>query len=109
MTIRDEIRTMVELGRLPADDDAEEAHLKAFQEATEAAEAAVGEGGVTAEEARALMACFGDTDDSSYGLAWAVLHLIETCPGGVPFDYDLETAPNHWLRFLWERSHRDFD
>lgn len=109
MTIRDEIRKMIELGPLPAEEEASEEHLKAFEQATDAAEAAVGESGVTREEARALMACFGTTSDSCFGLAWGVLHLIESCPGDVPFDYTADTAPNPWLRRLWDRSHREFD
>ena len=37
---------------------------------------------VTADEATALAACFGP--DDCYGVAWALVHLIETGPGPVP-------------------------
>ncbi|MYY81512.1 hypothetical protein GT044_09620 [Streptomyces sp. SID335] len=37
---------------------------------------------VTHEEAAALATCFGP--DDCYGLAWTLLHLIETAPGPVP-------------------------
>jgi hypothetical protein len=37
---------------------------------------------LTREEAMAMLQCFG-TDDA-FGLAWSVLHLIESAPGGAP-------------------------
>ncbi|MFI7316760.1 hypothetical protein [Streptomyces venezuelae] len=37
---------------------------------------------VTREEAAALATCFGP--DDCYGVAWTLLHLIETAPGPVP-------------------------
>ncbi|GGQ18034.1 hypothetical protein GCM10010215_48610 [Streptomyces virginiae] len=39
-------------------------------------------GPVTSEEAAALAACFGP--DDCYGIAWMLVHLIETAPGPVP-------------------------
>ncbi|MFG2970298.1 hypothetical protein ACGFZS_44220 [Streptomyces sp. NPDC048288] len=36
---------------------------------------------MTAEEAEALVACFGP--DDGHGVAWTVLHLIETGPNPV--------------------------
>ncbi|MFI6875467.1 hypothetical protein ACIBL6_18700 [Streptomyces sp. NPDC050400] len=41
---------------------------------------------VTREEAKALVSCFGP--DDCYGVAWTLLHLIETGPNPV-----LATAP----------------
>ena len=37
---------------------------------------------VSIEEAAALATCFGS--DDCYGLAWTLVHLIETAPGPVP-------------------------
>ncbi len=37
---------------------------------------------VTPEEAAALATCFGP--DDCYGVAWTLMHLIETAPGPVP-------------------------
>jgi hypothetical protein len=55
---------------------------------------------VTAREARALVACFGP--DDCFGMAWSLLHLIETCPNPV---LRVEPAPeaNWWERRLWQR------
>ncbi|MFF1482125.1 hypothetical protein ACFVYD_32005 [Streptomyces sp. NPDC058301] len=58
-------------------------------------------GPVTAEEATALTACFGP--DDCYGVAWNLLHLIETGPNPV-----LTTVPtpdaNDWHHILWTRA-----
>ncbi|WNO70358.1 hypothetical protein [Streptomyces sp. AM8-1-1] len=56
---------------------------------------------VTGDEARALLACFGP--DDCYGVAWTLLHLIETGPNPV-----LTTAPepggNEWRQRLYDRA-----
>ncbi|MCL8012620.1 hypothetical protein [Streptomyces sp. AS02] len=56
---------------------------------------------VTAEEARALADCFGP--DDCYGVAWTLLHLIETGPNPV-----LTVRPaaeeNEWRHRLWQRA-----
>lgn len=56
---------------------------------------------VTGEEARALVSCFGP--DDCYGVAWTLLHLIETGPNPV-----LTTRPAHdgdeWHQRLYDRA-----
>ncbi|MET8790412.1 hypothetical protein [Streptomyces pseudogriseolus] len=56
---------------------------------------------VTGEEARALVSCFGP--DDCYGVAWTLLHLIETGPNPV-----LTTDPgpdaNEWHQRLYNRA-----
>ncbi|MFD5813979.1 hypothetical protein [Streptomyces sp. NPDC127038] len=56
---------------------------------------------VTGEEARALVTCFGP--DDCYGVAWTLLHLIETAPNLV-----LATDPgpdaNEWHQRLFGRA-----
>jgi hypothetical protein len=56
---------------------------------------------VTGGEAQALVACFGP--DDCYGVAWTLLHLIETGPNPAP---TTEPAPdaNEWHRRLYERA-----
>ncbi|MFI6728849.1 hypothetical protein [Streptomyces atratus] len=58
-------------------------------------------GPVTAEEAKALVACFGP--DDCYGVAWSLLHLIETGPNPV---LTAKPAPeaNEWHHTLWKRA-----
>ncbi|WP_232668236.1 hypothetical protein [Pseudonocardia sp. TRM90224] len=56
---------------------------------------------VTEEEAQALAACFGP--DDCYGVAWTLLHTIETGPNPV---LTTEPAPaaNEWHHRLWLRA-----
>jgi hypothetical protein len=55
---------------------------------------------VTAEEARSLVACFGP--DDCYGVAWSLLHLIETGPGPV-LAARPDPAAGEWHHVLWLR------
>ncbi|MFE4575980.1 hypothetical protein [Streptomyces chartreusis] len=56
---------------------------------------------VTGDEAAALVTCFGS--DDCFGVAWALLHLIETGPNPV-----LRTKPapdaNEWHHQLYDRG-----
>jgi len=60
---------------------------------------------VTDEEAAELVKCFGV--DDCFGLAWTLLHLIESAPGGIPIKDAPSEQDNEWIRLLWARSHRD--
>lgn len=99
MSIRNEVRRLVELGPFPSSRDADEDDI--------ARRGALLEGiapPLTREEAAALLGCFGS--DEAFGLAWALLHLIETAPGGAPLESKPADSENEWLRRLWDRSHR---
>ncbi|MEU6334718.1 hypothetical protein ACPC27_25175 [Streptomyces cellulosae] len=56
---------------------------------------------VTSEEAAALAACFGP--DDCYGLAWTLVHLIETAPGPVPRINDPGPDAGDWAEVLRAR------
>lgn len=56
---------------------------------------------VTGEEARALVDCFGS--DDCYGVAWTLLHLIETGPNPVLKAQPASDA-NEWHVRLWRRA-----
>ncbi|MFF7142474.1 hypothetical protein [Streptomyces sp. SID2888] len=56
---------------------------------------------VTAEEAQALATCFGP--DDCYGVAWTLVHLIETGPGPVPSVTRPASDPDNWHETLWLR------
>ena len=56
---------------------------------------------VTDEEACALVKLFGS--DDCVGLAWTLLHLIETAPGW-PIESALIGLEGEWIRRLRERA-----
>lgn len=75
--IRPGVRDFVNLGTLPSERDEP---TDALEEAVERAGALLDliERPVTDEEANALAECLGE--DLCFGLAWTLLHLIETAP-----------------------------
>ncbi|MBL1086593.1 hypothetical protein JK359_32330 [Streptomyces actinomycinicus] len=56
---------------------------------------------VTPEEATALASCFGP--DDCYGLAWTLVHLIETAPGPLPRIPQAQPDAGAWQRTLSAR------
>jgi hypothetical protein len=57
---------------------------------------------VTDEEARALITVFPVSPDSCFGLAWSILHAVETAPGWPLLDC-LEDRENEWIERLCVR------
>ncbi|MFD9539634.1 hypothetical protein [Streptomyces sp. NPDC060022] len=93
--MRPEVRTFVADGPLP-DWDASEEEIDGRDRQLRSIA-----GPVTGEEAKALVPCFGP--DDCHGVAWTLLHLIETGPAPV-----LTTAPgpdaNEWHHRLYGRT-----
>jgi hypothetical protein len=94
--IRDEVRQLVALGPLP-DAAAEEAVIDQHEQALARVVSPV-----SIDEARALVGCFGP--DDCFGLAWTLVHLIESAPQ-LPLDSEPDPGANEWLRTLWDRAH----
>ncbi|MDQ3368515.1 MAG: hypothetical protein M3680_24065 [Myxococcota bacterium] len=95
--IRDEVRDLVALGPLPdqeADESTIERHQRALERITRP---------VTNDEARALAGVFGP--DDCFGLAWTLLHLIESAPDS-PIESEPQQGDNEWRRLLWDRIRR---
>lgn len=99
MPIRSEVQQLVDLGPFPASADADEYDIDRRGALLTAIKPPL-----THEEAEALLACFGP--DEAFGLAWALLHLIEAAPGGAPIFTKPKPSDNEWVRTLWDRSHR---
>jgi len=59
---------------------------------------------VTSEEAALLLTMFGP--DECFGLAWNLVHLVETAPGGVPISEKPPPDANEWVRLLWDSAER---
>ena len=95
MAIRAEAEEFVGMGPLPPSDTAQvedlekrEALLKKILPP------------VSAEEAEELVTCFGP--DECFGLAWSLLHLIETSP--LLPDVSAEVMESsQWLHLVWRK------
>ncbi|KOU92153.1 MULTISPECIES: hypothetical protein [Streptomyces] len=93
--MRPEVHTFVADGPLPACDASEEEIDRRERQLT------LISGPVTSEEAAALAACFGP--DDCYGIAWMLVHLIETAPGPVPQLEDPGPGAGDWAEVLRAR------
>src|SRR5258706_16408292 len=96
--VRQEVEELVQLGSLPAELNADVSKVEAFQRALEAIAAPV-----SLEEAEHLVTVFGP--DDCFGLAWTLLHLVESAPQ-LPLKSEPPTEANEWIRELWARAHR---
>lgn len=99
MLIRPEVQKLIGLGPFPSSAGADEREIDRRGELLNSIKPPL-----TQEEATALLVCFGP--DDAFGLAWALLHLIEATPGGIPIAVKPKQTDNEWIRRLWDRSHR---
>lgn len=94
--IRDEVRAFAALGPLPSA-TADEAVIQRYEQGLAKISSPL-----SVDEARALLDCFGV--DDCLGLAWTLLHLIESA-SELPLDAEPEPNANEWIRTLWHRAH----
>ena len=99
MAIRLEVQQLIDLGPFPASGEADEGDIDRRGALISSIKPPL-----TQEEAASLLVCFGP--DEAFGLAWALLHLIEATPGGIPIAKQPTPSDNEWIRRLWGRSHR---
>jgi hypothetical protein len=92
------ISQVVALGQLPDEALAEVTRVQTFETALAQVESPL-----TDEEALALLSVFPSDESSCFGLAWSVLHLIETAPGW-PLAQARLLATNPWVRSMLERA-----
>jgi hypothetical protein len=90
------ISVLVGLGPLPSTGTATAATMQAIEEQLSKVQTPV-----TDDEACALVKLFGP--DDCFGLAWTVLHLIETAPGW-PVDGALYGLEGAWIERLRQRT-----
>ena len=98
LAIRKEVQDLAQLGPLPDSATSDETialHQDQLKRITPP---------VTNDEAEVLLQCFGP--DDCYGLAWTLLHLIESAPQGCPLKLQPSPSENEWVRRLWDRSNR---
>ena len=96
MTMRPEVRDFLSMGPLPES-------TASTAEELDKLEGSLGQIAppVSEEEARALLRSFGP--DDCFGLAWTLVHLIETAPNPVLIEEPGESE-GEWIRLLWERQ-----
>jgi hypothetical protein len=95
--MREAVQKLGALGPLPDSDSADEEQLRLYEDLLKQITPPVSD-----EEARILVGIFGP--DESYGLAWTVLHLVESAPGW-PLRDCLDGELNEWTRaFGYERN-----
>jgi hypothetical protein len=98
VTVRGEVREFCRHGRLPSEQDDSE-HAVADLETRQRLLHAIARP-VSDEEARLLARCFGD--DNCFGLAWTLLHLVESAPTP-PVTSEPPLGANEWIMRLWIR------
>lgn len=96
--MRSSIAQLARLGRLPSEALATAPELRAFETALQATE-----GPLTDEEALALLGTLPSSEQSCFGMAWTVLHLIESAPGW-PLRQAASLLPNPWIAKMLERT-----
>lgn len=92
------IEQLVKLGPLPSSPKPDVAALERIQALLAKVERPISD-----EDARALVTMFGP--DDCFGLAWTVLHLIETSPGW-PLEDVLGERGNEWIERLRQRARK---
>jgi hypothetical protein len=95
--MRRQIEELKQMGPLPVAKGADVALLRRYQQLLDSVAKPVSD-----EEARVLVGLFGP--DDCFGLAWTVLHLVETAPGW-PLA-DCLNGSNEWVETLRQRSVR---
>ena len=88
------------MGPLPGENEVSGAFLHQFHSLLELIRSELSEKPLTDDEARSLVGLFGI--DDAYGVAWSLLHLIETAPNW-PIADGLEDTSNEWVDRLKRR------
>jgi hypothetical protein len=94
--MRSSVARLVALGQFPREQGATAPQIQAFEQILQNVERPL-----TKEEAIGLLAVFGQ--DDCFGLAWSLVHLIETAPGW-PYPEARLHAANPWVKSLLERA-----
>jgi hypothetical protein len=97
MSIREPIPQLQTLGPFPSEQEASVQEVSALEALVLRIVKPV-----TDDEARVLLLLLGDTEDSLYGLKWAVLQAIESSPSWPIWDA-LRQAGGPWRDFLMTR------
>lgn len=100
--LRPGVVEVVELGRMPTSEQADLRPVVADRWEALAGEL-FSEGSVTDAEAEALVGLFPEDDSDCYGIAWTLLHVVESAPGW-PLKQALAGVGGPWAEILRERA-----
>ena len=92
--MRRAVHELLALGPLPSEDEAEVEQLDRYEQLLHSIGRPVSD-----DEARVLVRIFPLSDESCYGLAWTLLHLIETAPHW-PLEDCLRDDRSEWVQRL---------
>lgn len=95
MAIRREVEILSEAGPLPSEDGATPEESEEWERLLKQIVEPLSD-----DEAQLLLATFGP--DGCFGLAWFVLHLIESAPGALTAVY-VDNVDNAWVKLLEDR------
>jgi hypothetical protein len=90
------VQELVKLGQLPSSVKANLVNLEKFQTLLMKVEQPISD-----DDAQALVKLFGP--DECFGLAWTLVHLIETAPGW-PLEGVLDESESEWINRLKQRA-----
>lgn len=96
--MRTAVIELVALGRLPDEATASVPVLQSFERALQELEPPLSD-----EEALALLSVFPLGEASCFGLAWSIVHLVESAPGW-PMPQARLQGSNPWVKSLLERA-----
>ena len=88
--MRSEVLNLIALGQIPSSKSQISA-IEAWQNAVQQVSFPI-----TDEEAHALIKLFSSTEDECYGLAWNLVHLVESAPQW-PLKSCLQDTSNPWI------------
>jgi hypothetical protein len=94
--VQDAVEELMKLGTLPSSVNPDVAKLEKLQSLLTRIEQPIAD-----DDARALVKLFGP--DDCFGLAWTLLHIIETAPGW-PLSDALGDDRNEWNERLKQRA-----
>jgi hypothetical protein len=95
--MRPEVSNLVSKGPVPSAQGGVP-QIKEWQEAFEKIKPPISD-----DEAKALIGLFPASDDDCFGLAWSLIHVVETCPHW-PLRECLQDTDKPWLARLRQRS-----
>lgn len=98
VNVRKEVNDFVVMAPLPDSRSADQEQMERLTDALLRITAPV-----SREEAVLLASTFGP--DECFGLAWTLVHLIDSAPGGAPVDR-LPRSDDEWIEFLRQRATR---